>query len=776
MLTVAVAGALIGISAAYNPVDAAEARFGSARQLLRYDASDPQATDVRTAARAWFGTIDVIGHRYTPMPGLFRSIEIRAQDPHGPYGAPMLRLRAGRYPTEANEAALTDEVATLLKVRIGGRLELDGRVWRVVGLVENPANLHEEFVLVPPAHADPPESVTILTTASREHLAAFQRSANGTLASETRELSRRTTNASLAFGVVAMAMLLVSFVAAAGFVVLAQRRMRQFGLLAATGATGRHLRLVVLASGAMSGVVGAVLGAVAFAPLWIVITPRLESGTGHRIDRLNLPWWLVGSALLLAVVTATAAAWWPARFATRVPVVQALSMRPPRPRPAHHLAVVGALLLMGGAVCLRLARSENVLLIMVGCAATLLGLPFLGPVAIRALALVGARLPVAARLALRDLVRYQARSGAALAAISLALALSAFTVIVGAASANTPTEGNLSDRQLAIRLASYPALRVPDRTPAQAEAIETAVGRFTATLGSPTVIPLDVAVDPKTLPEPGFEGGPSGRSPVVLGIRDGEDSLTLPRLSWGVLYVATPELLRYLGLDPNAIGPGTDGLSAYPGADWALGGVSDTAVPATIVSSLHRTYGSLPDLLISPATLQRHGLIAARVGWLIETPRPLTEQQIAAAREMAVDNGLAVEARFDDSWVWVLRATAIAIGAVLSLGILAMTVGLIRGEARRDLQTLAATGATGKTRRTLTATTAGALALLGAVLAISVAYLTLVALNNKDLGRLSQVPIVELTVIAVGIPLTAATAAWLLAGREPRTLARTRLD
>ena len=59
---------------------------------------------------------------------------------------------------------------------------------------------------------------------------------------------------------------------------------------------------------------------------------------------------------------------------------------------------------------------------------------------------------------------------------------------------------------------------------------------------------------------------------------------------------------------------------------------------------------------------------------------------------------------------------ATVFGIVLALGILAMSVGLIRSETASDLRTLTATGASGWTRRTLTAVTAGALGLTGAVL------------------------------------------------------------
>src|SRR4029453_3386949 len=101
-----------------------------------------------------------------------------------------------------------------------------------------------------------------------------------------------------------------------------------------------------------------------------------------------------------------------------------------------------------------------------GTVATALGVLFIGPLAIRALAAAGARLPLAARLALRDLARYQARSGAALAAISLAVGIAVAVVIIATAAEDTADEGNLSDRQLLIRIGG-PAPLVPERTPAE---------------------------------------------------------------------------------------------------------------------------------------------------------------------------------------------------------------------------------------------------------------------------------------------------------------------
>jgi putative ABC transport system permease protein len=117
-------------------------------------------------------------------------------------------------------------------------------------------------------------------------------------------------------------------------------------------------------------------------------------------------------------------------------------------------------------------------------------------------------------------------------------------------------------------------------------------------------------------------------------------------------------------------------------------------------------------------------------------------------------------------------ALAIGSGALLALAVLALIVGLIRSESAGDLRTLTATGATPAIRRKLTASTAGALALLGALLGVAGAYVVLAALYHDDLGHLSEVPFLYLGAAVVGVPLVAAAAGRLVAGREPPTLAR----
>src|SRR4029453_13203286 len=142
--------------------------------------------------------------------------------------------------------------------------------------------------------------------------------------------------------------------------------------------------------------------------------------------------------------------------------------------------------------------------------------------------------------------------------------------------------------------------------------------------------------------------------------------------------------------------------------------------------------GRKPANFITLNGLRRHGWRQIPGGWLVESRRPLTRGEIADARDAAAKAGLTIEVRRKKHPPTELMAIATAAGALLALAILAMTVGLIRGGGAGDPRTLTATGATSRIRRTLTATTAGALALLGALLGIAGAYIVLTATYYDD--------------------------------------------
>jgi putative ABC transport system permease protein len=110
---------------------------------------------------------------------------------------------------------------------------------------------------------------------------------------------------------------------------------------------------------------------------------------------------------------------------------------------------------------------------------------------------------------------------------------------------------------------------------------------------------------------------------------------------------------------------------------------------------------------------------------------------------------------------------------LVALGVLAMTIGLIRSETAGDLRTLTATGASARTRRNITGATAGALGLLGALLGTVVAYLAVFAFSWHDVltGEASLFPGVDLLLVLIGLPVLAAAGGWLFAGRQPPAIA-----
>jgi putative ABC transport system permease protein len=187
-------------------------------------------------------------------------------------------------------------------------------------------------------------------------------------------------------------------------------------------------------------------------------------------------------------------------------------------------------------------------------------------------------------------------------------------------------------------------------------------------------------------------------------------------------------------------------------------------------------YTSAPGTILTTGAMQRLGLQAVPAAWLIQASGPLTSQQIRTARQAAASVGLYVETTKTQASLAPLRNWSTAVGVLLALGVLGMTVGLIRSETAGDLRTLAATGASSTTRRTITGVTSGALALLGAVLGTAGAYAALLVWYRSDLSPLGRVPAANLAIILAGLPVLAYTGGWLLAGREPPAMARQPLE
>jgi putative ABC transport system permease protein len=770
LLGLAVAAAVGGAAAAYNLAPAeGNAVFGAATHSLEFDAPDRRglAVDI-PAAGEWFDTVDVIGRRYATVPGLFDPIELRSQDPLGPLSTPMLTLVEGSYPSADGEMALTDGTSETLETAIDATVELDGTEWKVVGVVENPSDLNDEFALIAPGAIDGLESATMLVGGGQGRAESFRPPSGASAVVAGRPENEGLVAAIGVLMAASVVLLLVSLVAAAGFVVVAQRRLRQLGMFAAIGATVRHLRLAMVANGALIGAVAAAVGAGIGLIGWLLLVPALETAVGHRIERFDVPWWLVVTAVILAVTTATAAAWWPARTIDRVTIVSALSGRPPRPRPVRRSAALAAPLLAVGVACLAFAGDPldgwgNVALLLVGTVAFVLGVLLVSPLAIRAGARLSRRLSVAERIAIRDLVRYQARSGAALAAITLSIGIAAAVILAASAALYSSSDGgNLSDAQLLVRIGEIPPsgdIRpIPDRSSAEVEQLDDAVDEIADSLDQTTVVPIDVALAPD------FEG--FGGLPAVVLTEEVEPGLNRI-LTY--LFVANPGILQHYEVDLDTIGPETEVLTVESGElffEPMSPELVDNPVP------LAQGFTSLPGSFITPTALGMRGWDSARAAWLVEAATPITDDQFAESREAAAAAGLTVERRDDQADLAALRTGAAAVGMLLALGILATTVGLIRSESAGDLRILTATGAGSSIRRRLTAATSGGLAAMGALLGVGGAYLAFLTFHLEDLAALSPVPVAHVALLMLGVPALAAGAGWILAGKQPDSITR----
>jgi putative ABC transport system permease protein len=805
LITVALAATVVGAAVATDTPSPAGAGFGTAQDAASYPGGPHLASQI-AALQQRFGRVDVIENQAIAIPGSINTYDLRAQDPNGPFGQPMLSLVAGHYPTGPGQVAVTDGVASTFGLRIGDVWHQGGTTRQVTGIVQNPQSLLDEFALVAPGQVSAPTQVTVLFDApgvSADSLGPNVQTRQSAAASNP--LNPET----IVLGLATVGMLLIALVAVGGFTVLAQRRLRSLGMLGALGATDRNIRLVVRVNGVLVGLIGALAGTVLGLAIWLAYRPTAEADAHHLIGTFAVPWNVVGPAIALAVVATYFAAARPARSITRIPLVAALSGRPAPPKQVRRSALPGVALFVIAAALLSYSGSSNgnggggALELVGGIVLLIVAIILLAPFCLVVLARLGRRAPIAERLALRDLVRYRARSGSALAAISLGVFIAALVCILTAQRYGNVLDyagPNLASNQVIVYTpndgpggggpgqGNGPGGSSPSGTASTPQAQAAVAQNIARALGSNTLIELE-------------------QSSASL-------QHAAPGRSWsGPVYVATPQLLAAFGIKASEVNPNADILTMRPG----LSGVSDMQLvyggyfasqgggqvspgngpgngPVSypcpkgqcLANPVIQEVGALPSGTSAPNTvitehaLRTLGLNAGLQGWLIQAPHNPTAAQITNARLTAGAAGMRIETKSSTPSSAEILDYATAFGIALALGILAMSVGLIRSETARDLRTLTATGAGSLTRRELTAATAFALALAGAVLGTVAAYVAAIGYawdNPLDgLSELSSVPTENLLFILVGMPIVAAVIGWLLAGREPAVISRQPLE
>ena len=178
----------------------------------------------------------------------------------------------------------------------------------------------------------------------------------------------------------------------------------------------------------------------------------------------------------------------------------------------------------------------------------------------------------------------------------------------------------------------------------------------------------------------------------------------------------------------------------------------------------------------------RFHIQASTTDWLVQGTQAFTASQIASAELTASTSQLSVESKNDQPTSFAVIGWATIFGIVIALGVLAMSVGLVRSETTSDLRTLAATGASSFTRTVCTAVTAGALGFLGALLGVVGGYIGMIgwlrsnSLNGGIAAVVGNIPVADLLLILLGMPAFAAIVGWLFAGREPTAMAHQAIE
>jgi putative ABC transport system permease protein len=783
LITVAVAATTVGVGVSANTPLSSYVGFGTAHDLATFSGVSSSEASKVAQWHQRFGPVDVIENETVTIPGSINTFELRAQNSRGPYGQPLLALVSGRYPTNAREVALTSEVATSLDLKVGSVWREGGSSRQVVGVVENPQDLLDQFALVVPGQVPEPSQVTVLFDASGVAPSGL---GSNVITPQSVAQSNPLNPETISIALATLAMLLIALVAVAGFTVLAQRRLRSIGMLGAIGATDKNIRLVVRANGAMVGVVGALLGVVVGFAAWLAYRPSLEASAHHVVGVFQLPWVVIAVAMALAVAAAYFAATRPAKAVIRISVVTALSGRPAPPKKLRRTAVPGVIFTVVAFFLLGAAGASNgkgagIPELVLGFVALTVAVILWAPFLLTALSRVTRRGPLAVRMATRDLARYRARSGSALGAISIGVFIAVVVMVASAARFGNVLDWagpNVSPTQLIIYTPNGPYGPGPGNAGVvpptfNLKTMDSGAHSIAKALGTHDIIQLDST-------SATLQHAAQGRSYS------------------GPLFVATPQLLKAFGIKASSLDPTADILSMRPGFSsltkmqlvygnyFASGNhtqgnqfacpKSDCLANPKIQEVTALPSGtSAPNTVVTEYAIHHLELKTLVSGWLVQTTQPLSALQLNDARITAAASEMSIETKSSIPTSASIIDWATLVGILLALGILAMSIGLIRSEAASDLRILTAAGASSFMRRNLTGVTAGALALIGAVVGTAAGYIALIAFSRTNsldgLSSLSSVPVANLLIILIAMPVGATVGGWLLAGREPAAFA-----
>jgi putative ABC transport system permease protein len=691
------------------------------------------------------------------------------------------KLTAGRWPSAADEVALSAGAASALKVVAGGMLHLAGTQsdLRVVGLTDEPSTLFAKTGYAPdaaflaagidPAAGGAQWSVKLAPgrdasavqagVATAVHALGAQLSVEPAAAVQERAIASiaRDFNAFtfVLWGFAAIALVVGMITIANTFTITLAQRRRQIGLLRAVGASGGQVRGRFLAESVLLGVIGSLVGVLA----GIGIAAAAAAWTGSLFWGLSLPAPQLLIALGLGVVATTAAAWVPIVRGTRVAPLEALQPVPTveqaRRASVGRAVACGLLLVAGGGlatIAVLFTIPGGFLVAIAAGMLIALGVLFGGPLFVPGLLAVSGRLIRWAgptpRLAADNAERNPRRATATATALMLAVGL-VVTLQVGTASIRATVLDQIHER---FPVDVSVAWSAADGSPASAPG--DLVRRLQAAQG----VARSVSLRAGTAEVGGDTVRLLGWDPAIPSVTGQADAVSERQV------LVQPYVAKRLG------------------ATVAVAGAHGRLTLAVVASNLV----AADEAMVSAANLDRLGAAfpAAEV-WLSVPDRSravgvITEVTAAVGSSARIGGGLAEAATYEQVLGVLLAITTalLAVAVVIALIGVSNTLGLSVLERTRESALLRALGLQARSLRWMLTVEALLLTLVAVAIGVLAGtffgWLAVASLarSNGFPGLVFTVDLPQTTAM-VGVAVVAAALASVLPGRRAAKAAPT---
>lgn len=761
-LTLAVVAAVIALAemALWHSSRPIEGTTGSAKAELNVEpTADRPIADVVRAAERRFSRLDVSYQGSLKTTGVSGDLRPSDRDLGGVLGGDPFEVLAGRYPRRQGEIAITPAIERLMREidpRLGVGKTLPTRTgrYRIVGLVRDPANYDSLAAYVAPGTIEKPRSAVLLIDASEAEIFEFtgRQGIRGFGAVGAQAFSPLAV---FALAGAAAALLLTVLMSSLGYVVSAQRRLREFGLLSAVGATRRQVRFAVLASALCVGVSGAALGTLVGFLVSAGASDVLAVLVRHDVESDPRQWLVLPLVFVVVVMASVAGALQPARAIGRIPAADALAARRPRRHVSRGMQVAGVTLLVSAPALLAWGvRAERFALAWIAPVVLLVGLCLFAPTLARAAAGIAARGAFVVRFAARDLVRQGQRTAMSLAALTVILAvpMTLFTVTGSADAARERQPPNLPSNALILReAASAEAGQILHRREQSQRAAQAALARIKVLVPDARVAPVLVPVDPAR-PLNTTELGPDipAYESMLLDYKNPRDKARSPHPAW----IATPQLLGAWTQPPLVAGD-PDALSVA-GETATLGPTRKARAQALDTGALDVPEATeIAFVWLNPSTVKRFGLTAKLCCWMVVSSQPIPTELNTKLIEAAGRDYVVVRPS-EDAAPPPLRAYVLAVGLPVSLVLMLLALAAGRAEGARELRLLGAIGASRAAVRGIAASQTVVLSLAAGAAAACAAYFAWITWATTSIQVQPFVVPVELVAMLLGLPALAA--------------------